>query len=232
MKKILIARDLYALLERTRTFLNRTDVAVFMAATSDEALAIHRSEHADLIITHLDLPGIGCEQFCSLIREDEGLRAVSIILVCTNTAAGIDQSAQCRVNAVLLKPVHPLVLTVKAQQLLAIAARETLRVVVNASIESRSGDETFFCRSRNISATGMLIETDKLRAEGKRLTCLFHLPNAKKVEVTGTIVRVQQQTPGFGYHYGVMFTDILPETRQVLIDFVGHVLNRLQTVPQ
>ncbi len=227
MKKIVIARDLHALLERNKTFLNRTDVTAFSAATSDEALTIHRREHADLIITRIDLPGTGCEQFCSLIREDASLRAVSIILVCSNNPAAIERSTHCRANAVLLMPVHPLVLMVKAQQLLNIAARETLRVMLTASVEGRSGDESFICRSRNISATGMLIETEKPLAEQTRMFCQFYLPNAKKVEVSGVIMRIQPPPPGGeDYQYGLMFTDITPETRQLLIDFVGQAINR------
>ena len=221
MKKILIARALHTLFDRGKTFLNRADVKVFDADTSEEALAIHRAEQVNLIITRLEQPGMACEQFCSLIREEEGLRAVSIILVCENNSAAIERSAQCRVNEVLLQPVHPLVLMVKAQQLIDIGTRETLRVVLSADINGRSGDEQIFCRSRNISATGILIVTDRRLAEGTRLSCQFHLPNAKKIQVTGKVVRVQQAPGDEEYQYGLLFTEITPETRQQLIDFVG-----------
>jgi DNA-binding response OmpR family regulator len=222
MKKIIIAHELHALLERNETFLHRTGMTEFIAATNEEILSLHRDRRADLIISLLDMPGMSSEQLCSLIRADEDLRAVSIIMVCANTPAAIERSAQCRVNAVLLQPVHPLVLTVKAQQLLDIAARGTLRVLLSANIDFHAGDESFFCRSRNISATGMLIETDKLLTAGDRMSCLFYLPSARKIEVSGKIVRALPRTPGDeDYQYGFMFTDITPETRQVLIDFVG-----------
>ncbi len=227
MKKILIARDLHVLLEQNKTFLNRTDVKAFVADTSDDALRMHRTERADLIITRIDLPGMSCEQFCSQIRADETLRTVSIILVSPNTSAALGRCAECRANAVLLQPVHPLVLMVKAQQLLDIAARETLRVLLRADVDTRSGDESFICRSRNISATGMLIESDKRLAEGSRMSCIFYLPNARKVQVTGKVVRIHEQAPGDEeFQYGLMFMDVTPETRQLLIDFVGSTLNR------
>lgn len=221
MKKVLIAQDLHVLLEQDKTFLNRTDFTVFIMGTNDEALNIHRRERVNLIITNLDMPGMDSQQFCSRIREDKDLRAVSMIMVCPNTPEAIEQSARCRVNAVLLQPVHPLLLMVKAQQLLDIAARETLRVLLNASIDGSARNTSFFCRSRNVSATGMLIETNKQFAEGARLSCLFYLPNSKKIEAKGKIIRTKGQAPGAKDNiYGLMFTDIAPEVKQSLLDFV------------
>jgi CheY-like chemotaxis protein len=223
MKKILIARDLHVLLEQNDTFLKRTDLRVFVAATNDEALKIHRIERVNLIIAQLDMPGMASKQFCSTIRENEDLRAVSMIMVCADTPEAIERSAQCRANVVLQYPVHPFVLMVKAQQLLDIAAREMLRVLLSASVDGRVDDEPLLCRVRNISATGMLIECDTPLAEGARLYCKFYLPNAKKIEVSGKIIRSLEQTPGHEDHqYGLMFTDITAETKRLLTDYVEH----------
>jgi c-di-GMP-binding flagellar brake protein YcgR len=123
---------------------------------------------------------------------------------------------------VLLHPVHPLVLIVKAQQLLDIASRDTYRVLLSAGIEGCSKDDSFFCRSRNISATGILIETDKVLAEGARLSLSFFLPDAKQVQASGKIVRTLAQTAGEKNHqYGLAFTEIAPEARRLLMEFVG-----------
>jgi len=223
MKKILIARDLHALLEQNETFLKRTDLRVFVAETNDEALRIHRLERVNLIITQLDMPGMSSEQFCSTIREDEDLRAVSMIMVCADTPEAIERSAQCRANVVLRYPVHPFVLMVKAQQLLDIAARGTLRVLLSASVEGRVGDEPFYGRVRNVSVTGMLIECDTPLAEGARLHCMFYLPNTKKVEVSGQIIRSLEQSPGREDHqYGLMFTNITAESKRLLTDYIEH----------
>lgn len=223
MNKIVIARDLNALLEQNETFLKRTDLRVFVAATNDEALNIHRIERANLIITQLDMPGMAGEQFCSVIRQDADLRAVSVIMVCADTPEAIDRSALCRANVVLLHPVHPFVLMVKAQQLLDVAAREMLRVLLSASVDGRVDDEPFLCRVRNISATGMLIECDTPLAEGARLNCMFYLPNAKKIEVTGRITRSLEQSPGHEVRlYGLRFTNVTAEVKQLLADYFEH----------
>jgi DNA-binding response OmpR family regulator len=221
MKKVLIAQDIHGVLKQDGSFLERTDLQVFTAATNDEVLRVHLSERVDLIMTRLDLPGMAAEKLFDLIREDPALRTVSVIMVCANTPEAIKVSSRCRVNAVLLDPLHSVLLLAKAQQLLDIAARETIRVLLGIIIDGRFGQEAFYCRSKNLSATGMMIETRKHLAEGARLACQFYLPDATKVETTGKIVRIIQQTSGGEDHqYGLMFTDLASESRQLLADFV------------
>jgi len=121
----------------------------------------------------------------------------------------------------MLDPLHPVLLMAKAQQLLNIAARETIRVLLGVVIDGRFGEEAFYCRSKNISATGMMIETRRRLAEGARLSCQFYLPDATKIQTTGKIVRIIQQTSGGeDLQYGLMFTDVAPEVQKLLADFV------------
>jgi len=221
MKKVLIAQDIHSVLKQEGSFLERTDLQVFTTATNDEILKVHRAERVDLIMTKLDMPGLSSVKLFDQIREDPILRTVSIIMSCANDPIAIKESSRCRVNAVLLDPLHPVLLLAKAQQLLNIAARETIRVLLGIIIDGRFGQEAFYCRSKNISATGMMIETRKRLAEGARLSCQFYLPDATKVEMTGKIVRIIQQTSGGEDHqYGLMFTDLAPETRQLLVEYV------------
>ena len=221
MKKVLIADELHALLEQDRSFLDRADLQVFVASTNDEVLNIHRAERVDLILSKLDLPGMASEKLYGLIREDAVLRTVSTIICCANTPEAIKRSSQCRVNAVLLAPLHPVLIMAKAQQLLDIATREMIRVLLGMVIDGRFGEEAFYCWTKNISATGMMIETRKRLVEGARLTCQFYLPDATRIQAVGKIVRIIQQTSGGGdQQYGLMFTDIDPETRQRLAEFV------------
>jgi len=224
MKKTLIANDIHALLEKDSSFLERTDVKVFTAATNDEVLRIHRAERVDLIMTRLDMPGMASAELFTLIREDPALRTVSAIMACANTPEAIRESSRCRVNAVMLDPLHPVLLMAKAQQLLDIAARESIRVLLGIIVDGRFGQEAFYCRSKNISASGMLIETTRRLAEGARLSCQFYLSDAAKVQTTGKIVRIIQQAPGGqGHQYGLMFTDVAPETKQLIADYVEAV---------
>lgn len=221
MKKVLIAQEISAVLLQRNSFLNREDVAVLTAASNDEALRIHRAQNADLIITHLDMPGMGIERFSSQISEELKSRRILMIMICANSTSAIEQSSRCGAHAVVLRPLNPPLLLAKAQQLLDISWRETYRVLLSAPVEGKTGNETFFCRSEDISPSGMLIETEKTLASGGRVVCSFMLPDGTSIQTTGEIARTLQQASGAGTHrYGVRFTTLSPETRRVLDSFI------------
>jgi DNA-binding response OmpR family regulator len=220
MKKIVMVHELYALLWLDTTFLNREDIRVFVASTNDEALTIHQAEHMDLIVTKFDLPGLPTEEFCSLVRDSQALRTVSLIVTCTDNPDSIRASSRCRANAVLLEPVYPDMLVAKAQQLLSVAERERLRVLLSAQVESRTDSESFPCRTLNVSVSGMLVETERLLAVGTSLACQFSLPNAKKIKAACRIVRSLELTAGEGYQYGLIFADISDSDRQAVDEYV------------
>jgi len=221
MKKILIAQEISAVLLQKNSFLNRTDVTVFTAASNDEALQIHRAQNADLIITHLDMPGMGIERFSSQISADLKSRRILMIMVCANNTGAIEQSSRCGAHAVILRPINPPLLLAKAQQLLDIAWRETYRVLLSAIVEGKAGNDTFSCRSEDISPTGMLIETEKTLTPGSRVICSLMLPDGTKVQATGEVARTLQQASGTGANrYGVRFSTLPPETRRALDGFV------------
>jgi len=225
MKKVLIGQDVHKTLRQKNSFLDRTDITIFTAASNDEALKIHHDERVHLIITELDMPGMSSEQLFSLIRKDAELRSVSVLMICPNTPAAIEQSSRCGANAVLLRPVNPAMLLAKAQQLLDIAWRETYRVLVsvegNAIVQGNPLNTTFFCRSQNISTTGMLIETDKTLTQGDHVVCSFFLPDSIRIQATGEIMRILPQAAGSkAKQYGVKFSSLPSEARRALESFV------------
>lgn len=225
MKKILIAQELNTVLQQQNSFLSRADVRVFTASSNDQVLEVHRAERMHLIIAELDMPGISSEQLYSLIRKDAELRAVSVLMVCPNTRAAIEQSSRCGVNAVLMRPVNPALLLAKAQQLLEVSWREAYRVLVSidgkAETQGNPSTTTFFCRSQDISASGMLFETDKSLIQGDRVVCSFFLPGSTRIQAAGEIVRTIEKAPEADVkQYGVKFSDLSPEAKQALVAFI------------
>ncbi len=221
MKKILVADSLKFLIEREKSILHRAEVKVLTAATNDDILAIHRAEKVNLIITQLDMAGINCEQLFSVIRNDKDLRQVSVIMLYADKPADRERAQRCHPNAVLPLPVHSTLLLEKVQHLLNVSWRESYRVLLSVSVEGKGMDNTFFCRSENISATGLLLETERSLNAGDRLTCSFFLPGAKQIKVDGEVVRqMRQSDKSEAKWYGVKFKKPGPECKAAIEAFV------------
>jgi len=221
VKKILISDTFKSLLEKERNFLLRSDVKFFSAASNNELLSIHRSEKANLIISSLDAPGIRTEDLFIEIRKDDELRKVSLIMICHDKPADRARAERCSPNIILTLPVDMKLLLEKAQHLLSIPPRESYRVLLSVSINGCSKDQAFFCRSENISATGLLLETERTIQEGDRLTCSFFLPESRQITIPAEVVRKIHQADKSGTkRYGVRFEKMDHETRNAIESFV------------
>jgi DNA-binding response OmpR family regulator len=221
MKKILVTDNIMTIIEKEKGFLDREGVKLFTAATNDSVLSIHRTEKVDIIIADLHTPGMKIEQLCSAIRSDDALSTVAMIILRPDNAADRERSAQCKANAVLTLPMDPAQILEKVRQLLDISWRESYRVLVSVSVSGSSKDRSFFCRSGNISTTGMLIETEKVFAKGDRLACSFFLPDSAQIKTNGEIVRIIKQAAGSKTcQYGIRFSSLPGDAKSAIEVFV------------
>jgi DNA-binding response OmpR family regulator len=220
MKKILIDKTLYAGMDRGESLRQRTDVKLYTAATNDELLSLHRAEKMDLIISRLDAPGMPSERLFAEIRNDASLRAVSQILFCRDQPDEKARAERCGPTAVMTLPVNSALLLDKAQSLLKSPSRGSYRVLISVSLET-SKNESFFCRSENISVTGLLLETDRSLAPGDQVICSFFLPGAKQIVASGEIVRAANHADKSGMkRFGVKFAGISPADIAAIDNFV------------
>src|SRR5512143_2373372 len=210
MKKVVLASGLTALFEDKGSFLDRADIEVFTAATNGEVLRIHKDEHADLIVTTIDLPGDRIEDLFSAIRNDDDLRQVSTIIICKDTLTHRDRCKQCRANAVFTMPVDTAMLALKVQQFLNVMPRKLYRAPLAIGIQGRFKDRPLPFWTENISAGGMLIRTEEPLAKGDGVFFSFFLPDGTHISGYGEIARVDQPAAG-SYHYGIKFTNVSPD---------------------
>jgi DNA-binding response OmpR family regulator len=221
MKKILVTKNVMTILEKEKSLFDREGIRLFSADTTDDVLSIHRTEKVDIVIVELHTPGMKSEELCSAIRSDKILSKVSMIILCPDNAADIEKSARCNANAVLTLPIDSAQLLEKVRQLLEISWRESYRVLVSVNVSGTSNDKSFFCRSGNISITGMLIETEKVFEKGDQLSCSFFLPDSAQIKTTGEIVRVMKQVAGSKTcQYGIRFSELPAEAKSAIEDFI------------
>ncbi|HEY6009848.1 MAG TPA: PilZ domain-containing protein [Nitrospirota bacterium] len=221
MQKILIAHDLKPLLMGAEPYLERSDIAVFSAATNDEVLKLHVEEHMNLIVSKLDMPGHRTEDVFDIIRTSNDLRRVSLVIACNDDVVHRERARRCGADVVMTLPVDPIQLSAKVQQLLNVAPRQAYRVVLNASVEGKFRNRPFLCKTENVSASGMRIRTGLDLNIGDMISCSFYLPGDSKVAASGEIVRLVAPVKGKeGNSYGVKFTKLSPEVKAAIETFV------------
>jgi CheY-like chemotaxis protein len=219
MKKILIVDDIMTFVEREKSLLNRSDVKIFTATSGEEALRIHHNEKVDLIIADLDMPVLAGDELCSLVRNSSDMKDVSVLIVCTGRPTDIERVVACKANDYIAKPIRPVQLLEKVSRLLDIQERKNYRVLLQVKVNGEQTLEPFFCSSRNISSSGLLIETDRELSSGDSITCSFFLPKAARIVTDAEVVRCIRKADG-GYEYGVRFLNIEERYRATIEEFV------------
>lgn len=211
MKKILLVNNVEPFLERNRSLLNRAGFLILTATSAKEALEIYLEQEIDLIISLLDLPGVGGDTLCSLIRQSEA-GDIPFLLVCYDTEAEVGRASRCGANAWLTKPVNPELLLEQVAKFLKIQARRDHRAALKARLNGTRVASPFLGITRNISASGFLCETRTPLNQAELITNLLIAIDSHRVLATGRVVRSQTITGG-SYTCGVQFTDLAPESR-------------------
>ncbi len=219
MKKVLIVDDIRSFVEKEKSILDRSDIKIFTAASAEEALAIHKAENIDLIIVDLDMPGMTGDHLCNIIRRDEILKHVSIIVVCSGTKQEIERICQCKANSYITKPIRPVQFLDSVSRYLDVPERKSYRVLLKAKVEGKFGGEPFFCSSQNISVSGMLIDTEKALEKGDLVSCSFFLPGSECIVADAEVMR-SARTAENSMSYGVRFRNLQPAFRAAIETFI------------
>ena len=221
MQKIIITQDIKALLDREDNFLRRADLKIFPVASNEEALDLHRSEKADVIIAELDSQALSGELFCSAIRDNEELCRVSLIIMHSGATSEIQRVSGCRANAFMEKSTAPAIIIEKARQLMSIPGREAYRAPIGIMVNCDNMRQPALGYSENISVTGMLFDSEKSFSKGEIISCWFVLPDSTHVKTVAEIVRISNRvTEHDTNQYGISFLRLDPAFRTAISDYV------------
>ncbi len=215
MKKVIVTDRFKQHLD-PEFFSEFTDIEMITAYSNEQALELHRSRKADLLITTLYGSGMNTVQLCSTLREDESARGVSIIVCCRDNEVERAESAQCKANAVLTIPVNGTLLRETMLRLLRVPPRHTVRSTFSARRNSPA-DAAIDCLMENISVTGMLFEASTNLQKGEKLFCTLTLPSAPPFVTQAEVVRTsREQSPSKTMRYGARFTRLDPVARRAI----------------
>lgn len=225
MKKILLVSSSNGFLERNRNLLKRTDFRIFTATNAEDALRLQREELIDLIVAELHMTDPEGDDLIDRIRAESGGRNISIILTCLDTPHDLARASRSGANAWITRPVQPVMLLNLVGQFLTVPMIRSIRVLLDVEVMSRMDGREFSCVSRNVSATGILLETARHLAKDDRIVCTFTVPGFGRVEVEGEVVRSVTSLVG-GHQYGVRFLDLSPDFRRGIEKYVTIVAQR------
>jgi len=119
-------------------------------------------------------------------------------------------------------PISSKYLLELSNKLLGIANRKYVRVLVQIKIPKEKASQTHFGFSRNVSSSGMLLETEMAFQPGDTMILGFMLPQSgasKMIDAKCVVVRAQKPAAGTVTHYGVHFLDMSPSDRERVADF-------------
>jgi DNA-binding response OmpR family regulator len=108
-------RDIVNLLS---LILKRSGYEVFSTTDSREALEILRHQSIDLFMQDLLRPGIGGKLMCQMIRDDENLRQIPIVIASDYIEGGKRMVAEGYADAFVSKPVGPIELLDTVEEVL------------------------------------------------------------------------------------------------------------------
>lgn len=211
------------------TILRRRDMQIMTALAGSEGLAKARMEHPNLIIFGYDLFDMTAPEFCREIRNDEQTRPISLLLVCDrdhHEHGDLCLSAGC--NDVIFRPLQKPELDAKVERLTSIPVRRQLRTITKIEVSLEKNGRFVLGRSVNISATGMLIEVDRMLPQEGPLRLHFYLPaDPKPLQVLAEVLRAEFS--GAMSKYGMRFISPTDEDRERISRFV-HRLRARETI--
>jgi CheY-like chemotaxis protein len=106
-KKILVVDDSSTVTLMQRMVLNRHAFDVVVANDGEEAIGMAKREHPDLILMDVVMPKMNGFDACRLIRQDESIRNVPIIMVTTRgEGTNIERGFESGCNDYVTKPIN------------------------------------------------------------------------------------------------------------------------------
>lgn len=230
MKKVLLVSASKVFLTRNTNLLVGRGFLVFTATNGTTALDLHREHCFDLVLSELELEDMdGCTLCCD-VRMAGNSRHLPVILICYDIGNSIKKVEQSGASAMLLKPVDPTQLLETVGSFLDMQVARSKRVALTVNVTSMTQHLEFICISRDISNTGILLETEHQLSLGSRIICKFRLTDTCQVEAAGEIIRCMSGADSKNY-YGVKFHALPAHYCQAIDDYVARNAHLARTAP-
>jgi DNA-binding response OmpR family regulator len=209
--KVMLVEEARPYLELQRTFLARHNVSILEAeydASTLERIRVERPRVAVIDILGPERAGL---VLCREIKNDPVACLVPVVLLVEPGDAGAAEAAGA--DGLVQKPIRMREFLDTIRRFVHLTERRSPRVQVNLRFMYRWDDQTGQAFSREISAYGAFLKTDRQVPEGAVLELRFHLPGeGSEIRCRGVVrKRHGLEAPlASGPGLGVEFEDVEP----------------------
>jgi DNA-binding NarL/FixJ family response regulator len=188
--------------------LDRHKLTVVQVTSADDAAKYAYSDRVDLVILEAQPTEMSLEDVVRTIRSESSVsnKASILVLAIPGTEDGARQLIGRGVNRVMLTVDAPKLIALQVADLINIAPRATLRLTTRMLVELDDGFEEALGAVVNISAAGLLLETDADLEPGQHVVLSMDIgpqeePVAAKAEIVRKADPEREGITGFGIHF-------------------------------
>ena len=211
-------------LELQRTFLARHNVSILEAAYDGGTLERIIMERPRVAVVDVQQPERAGLALCREIKRDPVACLVPVVLLVDPADAGSAEAAGA--DGLVQKPIRMREFLDTVRRFVHLTERRSPRVQANLRFIYRWDDQTGQAFSREISAYGAFLKTDRQVPEGAVLELLFHLPGeGHEIRCRGVVRKRHGLDAALasGPGLGVEFEDVDPEDQLRFQRFVDHL---------
>lgn len=214
--------------EELAPVLDRHKLTVVQVTSAEDAMMFAHSERVELVILAVELTAMSLEKVIRTIRTASSASKNASLLVLSKPGYE-DEARQFigrGVNRVMLAVDHPKLIAQGVADLLEIASRTTLRLTTQLLVQFADGSEEALGAVINLSAAGLLLETDADLEPGQHVILSFDIdgqdePVSAKAEVTRKADPNRDGVEGVG----VRFLNFAGDSRKRLETMLGRAFN-------
>ena len=205
--------------------LDREKLTVVRVTSYEDAVMYAQSAQVELVILAIQPTTMSLEDAIRAIRSQSSAskKASLLVLAVPGTEDGARELIGHGVNRVMLTADPPKYIALQVAELLEIPPRATLRLSTRMLVEVEDGFEMALGAVVNVSAAGLLLETDADLEPGQHVVISIDLdPQVEPVAAKAEIVRKADRKREGIEGVGARFLSFAGDSQQRLETILGH----------
>jgi len=204
-------------LKVSESVLRRREKSVEVVSSAEEALLAIQRERPSLVIFGREMPDMSGPEFCRVVRENSLTRSTSLLRIADSdekAEAELCLAAGC--NDILYRPYLLGELDGKIQKLSVVPVRKEIRTLVRMQVVVEADGRVILGNSLNVSASGILVQSEHHFAHQSLLRLHFYLQNDPLPILTDSLL-VRAEFNGGEPRYGLQYLN-LPGPEQARLE--------------